>query len=74
MSISALFLMGMFLNWFLYTRHERIDRVYIEPIEIEEEDEEEDIKMTSLEEKAIKEYQFEKHETFEVEGVNYYVR
>ena len=48
--------MGMFLNWYLYERHERMDRVYIEPVDFEEEEEEEDVKMTSLDERAIKEF------------------
>lgn len=54
-TISSLFLMGMFLNWYLYTRHERIDRVFVEPIEVEEEEEEEE-KLNSVDERAIDTY------------------
>jgi hypothetical protein len=28
MSFSAIILTGIFLNWFLYTRHEQVDRIY----------------------------------------------
>ena len=32
MSFSAIILTGIFLNWFLYSRHEQVDRVYPEEI------------------------------------------
>jgi hypothetical protein len=73
MTFSCIFLMGMFLNWFLYTRHERIDRVWVEEnLEPVEEEEEEEVINTSLDQKAMLEYEFEKFQTFEVEGTNYY--
>ena len=32
MSFSAIILTGIFLNWFLYTRHEQVDRIYPEEL------------------------------------------
>lgn len=40
MTISSIFLLGMFLNWFFYSRHERVDRVFPEDLPPAEEIEE----------------------------------
>ena len=36
MTLTSIFLFGLFLNWFLYTRHERVDRVFPEDLPAEE--------------------------------------
>lgn len=73
MIFSFIFLLGMALNWYLYSRHERVDRVFPEELEMKEAEEEE-VEQNSIDRQAMEEYFFEEIKTFEVLGVNYYVR
>lgn len=72
MAFSSIFLTGLFLNWYLYTRHERIDRVFVEEIIQEEGSQIEDDNETSIDRRAREEFPQEPIELFEVEGVNHY--
>lgn len=76
MTFSCIFLMGMALNWFLYTRHEKIDRVFPNPDEINQEIEEEEeiVHNNSFDEQAIHEYPAEKLDLFKIDGANYILR
>lgn len=58
-SISVIFLFGMFLNWYFYQRYERVDRVFPEDLppiaeEVVEEVEPED----SIDIKAKSDYEY----------------
>lgn len=73
MTFSGIFLFGMYLNWYLYTRHERVDRVF--PDDLPKDDKTLDIEEeNSIEVKARTDYYFEEINIFVIEGVNYYSR
>lgn len=69
---SFIFLLGMFLNWFYYTRHEQVARVFPEEVIAQVEDEK-DLE-SSVDKEAKDTYYFEELELFEVDQVNYYRR
>ena len=73
-AFSVIFLLGMFLNWYFYSRHERVDRVYAEDIPQGEIIQEEVPEETSIDKKAYEEYNMEPLPLFEIQNVDYYVR
>ena len=66
-TISVIFLFGMFLNWYFYQRFERVDRVFPEDLPPVEEVALEEVELEdSIDKKAKSDYEYKPLPIFEI--------